>query len=101
MPNKIYPPGYKPPTVSTKPLVSAAKKKAVLNKMKAHMEAAPRGYEKKELIDFVQNELIFGGGGNIHIRDNEVAEWIDEVDEKWAWHSPVEEIEVEIEKEEQ
>ena len=90
MPEKLYPKDFVPPVVDDKPVVSKTKQTAVLNKLKAHMTAGDRGFHKKELIDFVQAELH---KTHLHVRDNEVAEWIKVVDEKWGWHPPVEVVE--------
>ena len=84
---KLYPKDFSPPVVDDQPVVSASKKTAVLNKMKAHMIAGARGFEIKELVDFVQAELH---KTHLHVRDDEVAEWVRDTDKAWGWHPPVE-----------
>jgi len=96
MVEKYYPKSYTPPVVDTAPVVSASKKTAVLIKLKAHMEADNRGFFLKELINFVQAELL---KTHLHVRDDEVAGWIEAMDADWGWHEPVEAIEMEPEVE--
>jgi len=87
---KLYPKDFSPVVVDDKPVVSAAKKTEVLNKMKAHMTSSNRGFYKKELIDFVQAELH---KTHLHARDDDVAEWIEDVDKEWGWHPSAESVE--------
>ena len=91
----IYHPDYTPMSVVEKPVVSAAKKAAALNKMKAHMDTT-RGYRLKELVEVVQSELH---KDNLHIKDEEVAEWVKVVDQEWGWHAP-EPVDIDIEPKE-
>ena len=91
----IYHPDYIPEQVEPKPSVSTAKKNAALNAVKAHMDTT-RGYQIKELVEVVQAELH---ADDIHIKDEEVAVWIKDLDAEWGWH-PVTPVDLGLEPKE-
>ena len=82
---KIYPPTYVPEVKTEKPTVTAKRRVEMVDSIKAHMKEN-RGYLIKELIDFVQAELI---AENIHVRDKDVKVWLLDLNDKWGWKPPV------------